>query len=148
HEFYLRGTGFTKAFPPIITFEPLADRNAPIDRDDFMVQVVNRTAVKLSLASFGGGWMPLGETGNLRVRAINTGGGMYTMDEPVPIAVVVSDNAPHRSGIHLKPDYVTQLYQSSKNKLILEGEGFPMDKEAHLEFGFGGPKEGTFSCST
>ncbi|CAN0504830.1 unnamed protein product, partial [Ectocarpus sp. 12 AP-2014] len=66
---------------------------------------------KLSLASFGGGWMPLGETGNLRVRAINTGGGMYTMDEPVPIAVVVSDDAPHRSGIHLKPDYVTQLYQ-------------------------------------
>ncbi|CAN0080830.1 unnamed protein product, partial [Ectocarpus sp. 6 AP-2014] len=153
HELYLRGTGFTKAFPPIITFEPLADRDAPedrdapIDRDDFMVQVVNRTAVKLSLASFGGGWMPLGETGKLRVRAINTGGGMYTMNEPVPIAVVVSDDDPHRSGIHLKPDYVTQLYQSSKNKLILEGEGFPMDKEAHLEFGFGGPKEGTFSSS-
>ncbi|CAN0121482.1 unnamed protein product, partial [Ectocarpus fasciculatus] len=111
-------------------------------------QVLNRTAVKLSLASFGGGWMPRGETGNLKVRAINTGGGMYTMEEPVPIAVVVADDAPHRSGIQLKPDYVTQLYQSSENKLILEGEGFPANKEAQLEFGFGGPKVGTFSCST
>ncbi|CAM9632037.1 unnamed protein product [Ectocarpus sp. 4 AP-2014] len=147
HEFYLRGTGFTKAFSPVIRFEPLADRRTPINPDAYMVQVVNRTAVKLSLASLGGGWMPREETGNLRVRAINTGGGMYTMDEPVPIAVVVSDDDPHRSGIHLEPDNVTQLYKSSKNKLILEGDGFPMDKEAHLEFGFGGPKEGTFSCS-
>ncbi|CBJ30794.1 expressed unknown protein [Ectocarpus siliculosus] len=111
HDFYLGGTGFTKAFRPIIAFEPLADRHAPINRDEFMVQVVNRTAVKLSLASFGGGWMPRGETGNLRVRAINTGGGMYTMNEPVPVVVVVSDDDPHRSGIHHKPDYVTQLYQ-------------------------------------
>ncbi|CAM9368981.1 unnamed protein product, partial [Ectocarpus sp. 12 AP-2014] len=40
------------------------------------------------------------------------------------------------------------MLQSSKNKLILEGDGFPMDKEAHLEFWLEGPKEGTFSCST
>lgn len=51
---------------------------------------MNRTAVKLSLASFGGGWMPQGETGNLRVRAINTGGGMYMMDEVHTLSKIYS----------------------------------------------------------
>ncbi|CAB1117706.1 unnamed protein product [Ectocarpus sp. CCAP 1310/34] len=107
-------------------------------------QVVNRTAVKLSLASFGGGWMPRGETGNLRVRAINTGGGMYAMDEGVS-----------PSGWAFLCHFVsTQKTNKSKVKLTTEVVmisvvimWFPTDKEAHLEFGFGGPKEGTFSCS-
>lgn len=33
HELYLKGSGFTKTFPPMIVFDP------SIERDHFMVQV-------------------------------------------------------------------------------------------------------------
>ncbi|CAM9180767.1 unnamed protein product [Scytosiphon promiscuus] len=143
HEFYIKGSGFTKKFPPLIIFYP------PIEKDDYAVQVMNKTALKVSLAGMGRGWMPPDKTGELSVERINTGGGMYTFDEPVPVADVVSDDDPHQSGIRIEPNYVLQLYKSSTKSLVIEGEGFPMDFDGELTFGFGGPSEqGSFSCKT
>lgn len=38
HELYLRGSGFTKVFPPLIVFAP------PIEKEDYTVQVSGGTS--------------------------------------------------------------------------------------------------------
>lgn len=50
----------------------------------FHAQVENRTHVKVALARRQSGWMPEGETGDLFVRAVNTGAGMYGFDKVRP----------------------------------------------------------------
>eukprot|EP00752_Nemacystus_decipiens_P008401 g7511.t1 len=145
HEMYIAGSGFTKVFPPILILEP------HMEQEDFVVQVMNRTSIKVSLAgkgSEGRGWMPAEQTGELYVRKINTGAGMFEFEKPVPVAVVVADDAPHLSGIRIFPNHEAKLYQSSDKALIIDGEGFPMDKELKLVFGFGGPTEESFTCAT
>ncbi|CAN0066429.1 unnamed protein product [Pylaiella littoralis] len=142
HELNLKGSGFTKVFPPMIIFDPA------IQREDYVVQVMNRTSVKLTLAGAGRGWLPEGKTGGLSVTSINTGGGMFHFKNPVPVATVVADDDPHHTGINFKPNYVAQLYQSSNLPLVIEGEGFPVDTPAKLEFAFGGPSEESFSSKT
>eukprot|EP00903_Cladosiphon_okamuranus_P015736 g14524.t1 len=141
HEMYLTGSGFTKVFPPILVFEP------HIEKEDVSVQVMNRTSIKVSLVGKKG-WMPEGEAGELSVRVINTGGGMFQFEKPVPVAVVQADDAPHETGIRVFPDNAVKLYQSSDKALTIEGEGFPLDKEPKLVFGYGGPAEESFTCKT
>lgn len=47
----------------------------------WLVQVIDRNHVKVVLAKTGAGWMDEGESGDLFVKVVNTGAGLYPFEK-------------------------------------------------------------------
>ncbi len=118
HELQIVGTGFNKKVNPVIDFEP------KLNSDSVYVDVLNRTNVRLSLASTSAEWTSADSLGPLTIKGMDTGAGMVTFDAPVTVATVVSDTDVHESGVQVFPSYGQPKYQSAKEPVVIRGTGF------------------------
>eukprot|EP00752_Nemacystus_decipiens_P018630 g16704.t1 len=118
HELEIVGTGFNKVARPVIDFEP------PLDSSSVIVDVMNRTMIRLSLAPGASSWTTVENLGPLAIKGMDTGAGFEVFEAPVTVAMIVEDPEVHESGVHVYPAYGQRRYQSSTEPLTIEGDGF------------------------
>eukprot|EP00752_Nemacystus_decipiens_P008845 g7893.t1 len=127
HELQIVGTGFNKLARPMIDFEP------PLDSSSVVVDVVNRTMIRLSLSPGASQWTAAENLGPLTIKGMDTGAGMQVFDAPVTVATVVSDSDVHESGVQVYPIYGQPKYQSAKEPLTITGTGFKGEPVLNFE---------------